>query len=356
MIGSIVDVERPIVSSILRSPILGSSFTPPTDAIFYADFLNDQYFWNGAVRSLTDLELTRATEGFNYGSDGQTIQSFGTGQFVRAYNSGVYDGISFAPLRTNVFLNSETPVDQTVTLTTGRWCLAFVGDPSAEIEIVAGTGIATGLVTATTGYAVGECVQFTVTTAGTFNIVISGDVYQVDVQRENTASAIDCFIPRPIRTFGSPVTVNADTARVVGLTGWDVNRLSYVAVFRQLGRANFPRLVSGSLSGVESSLTALQFSSDFGAYFVPYSSFPATTYGAVSRRGVSAAVTGNRQLIANGSVVHTAPSWAGPTTAVNNFGIGSTGNAGSATAPINFHKLIIFNRDLTSANLIANGA
>ena len=92
------------------------------------------------------------------------------------YESG---GVMIEEGTTNVFVNPETPVTQTITLAAGFWTCSVIG--AGTVAISAGTAKGAGFDTAS----VGSPVSFTVSTAGTVVFTVAGADATSKVQVEN---------------------------------------------------------------------------------------------------------------------------------------------------------------------------
>lgn len=141
-------------------------------------------------------------------ADGAVTWTYGGYHTIKGYLGG--------GARTNYFLNSETPVDQTVDLTspgTGDYTLSVHG--SGDVAVAANTATGTGFGTASDG----TDVTFNLTGAGTVDLTITGGTPDIVMLEKGS------FASSPIPTAGTSVTRPATvlshaTEEVIRSQGW----------------------------------------------------------------------------------------------------------------------------------------
>ena len=138
---------------------------------------------------------------FTRGSTGLYTDVNGTEQSASnntprfAYSGGVFRGLQMEVAATNYLKNSSSPGTQTTgSLATGTYILWVEGSGSATITTV--TGAATGLGTATSS----SPIIFSVTTAGTFMVTVTGSVSRFQLEGGIYKSS---FISTPVAATGS---------------------------------------------------------------------------------------------------------------------------------------------------------
>lgn len=347
------------------SPVSGRPSWVPPGATVWGDFVNNRFFWNGAIRSLSDISVTRATTAWQFASDGVTIQSVPANTLRQSFNSlGGFDGVLINHQRTNSFTNSPTPLNQSVTLTTGQFCIWAIG--LGSISISAGTGVATGLGSQTAAatrsdlYGLGLFRQFNVTTAGTFNIVVSGDLTHAQIERQDSVGSAPCHPGPPIVTGGSSVTVNSDQVRIQGLTGLSSDSAALLFTAIQRGRTNFSRLISPGRTTFETSGASNQTvltNDNVTHYAAVMALFPSTPLNNVFR--ISAAFqtgTNNSRLVYNGAQFGTSSAYTGVVDTYDTLGLGVAPNFSSSTFCGTLQTFGVWPYAETTANLIAAGA
>ncbi len=120
--------------------------------------------------------------------------------------TGLCLGLLIEGQRTNYLLNSQSPVNQTVTLSTGTYTLSMSG--TGSVSVAGNTAIGSGFGSATAS----TPVTFTIVTGGTVDVAITGSVSLF--QLENGAHA-SSHIP----TTGSQQTRSADLL-TLPTSGW----------------------------------------------------------------------------------------------------------------------------------------
>lgn len=338
----------------------------PADATVWADFVNNRFFWNGGVRDIASISVNRITGAWEFDVDGFSIISIASTQARRYFQSGVLDGIWVNSARTNQFRNSTSPANQTITLPTGQFCLWGLSEEIGNsLVISAGTGVATNLGSVDTAvninsvYSLGLFRQFNVTTSGTFGINVIGAVAFAQCERQDSGGSFPCHPGPPIVTGSSAVAVSSDNLRITGLSGLSSDSSAYLFTGRQLGRANFPRLVSSGRTTFEtagSSAQQLLASDNITHYAAVMSLFPNTPLNNVFR--ISAALqtgAGNSRLVYNGAQFGTSGAYTGVVDTYDTLGLGNAPNFVGANYCGVIRTIGAWNFAQTTSNLIAAG-
>ena len=97
-------------------------------------------------------------------------------------------GLLMEPQRTNLFLNSEAPVSQTITLAAGSYTVWLLGPTAASVAASQGTAIITGG-NFTVNMTTTNMRSFVVTTAGTVSFICAGSPLRVQVENGPSATS-----------------------------------------------------------------------------------------------------------------------------------------------------------------------
>lgn len=165
-------------------------------------FMGGRYFAQGGANELSSvLSTSRASTGLAQTSGGSWVS-------FPANTPRITDqGLLVEEARTNLFLNSNAPATQNVTLGTGTYIVTVWG-ASGSVTTSAGTATATGY-GAISAAPTGTRQTLTVTGAGTVTCTVSGSPLYVQVE-------LGAFGTSPIITAGAAATRAAD---VISLTG-----------------------------------------------------------------------------------------------------------------------------------------
>lgn len=120
--------------------------------------------------------------------------------------TGLCLGLLIEDQRTNYLLNSQTPANQTVTLSAGTYTLSMAG--TGSVSVTGNTAVGSGFGSATSA----ASLTFTVATGGTVDVAITGVVTRFQLENGLHASS---HIP----TTGSAATRAADLL-TVPTSGW----------------------------------------------------------------------------------------------------------------------------------------
>lgn len=145
----------------------------------------DWSFLGGSLPSIANF--SRATSGYRTNKDGalENVAS-GAPRFDYHPTSRAALGLLMEGQRTNIFLNSDTPATQNVTVGATLYTLSFYGTGT-----ITRSGASSGTTVGTGGYPVRTTENFT-PSAGALTLTISGDVQKVQLEAGSRASA---YIP-----------------------------------------------------------------------------------------------------------------------------------------------------------------
>lgn len=192
--------------SIPQSAIFRAAQRLHPEALYSFDFTTGTYF--GAAES--DFVVTRASPGLAQDLSGNWV-SFGNNVMRRTNR-----GLLVEEARTNLFLNSNAPATQSITVVNGTvYTVSLHGTGSAALS-GAGAGTATN----------GSPVTFTASSTS-LTVTITGSPTYVQVEAGSFATS-------PIITAGSPITREADSMSLA------IPALSGAYSVLAIGTANAP--------------------------------------------------------------------------------------------------------------------
>jgi hypothetical protein len=162
--------------------------------------------------------------------DGSTVTTY------RTYNTNeprlLPFGLLMEPSRTNYMLNSEAPTagTKTITLAVGYYTIWSLGNTSTINFAATGTGICTP---ATNNVSAGTPLQFQVTTAGTFNVIVPANTLRIQIENGPDATSY-------ILSGATPIT-RADDKLLQNFFGGQLNvdQGTYWVEFMWAGSANY---------------------------------------------------------------------------------------------------------------------
>jgi Concanavalin A-like lectin/glucanases superfamily len=170
------------------------------------DFVNNRAYNSGMSSIASLLSCARSAPALTYytQADGSLITF--AANTLRTGTAGLLSEES----RSNVFLNSDVPVTQSISVTAQAYTLSFYGTGTITLSGVSSAGPLTGSGGATTR------VTLTFTpTAGSLTLTLSGSPQKVQLEAGSTASS---YIP----TAGTAVTRSADAVSFSDVT-WLTN-------------------------------------------------------------------------------------------------------------------------------------
>ena len=176
------------------------------------DFSDDSYGTGGALGSLAStISFSRASEGTRTNPSGQL-------EVVAANIARIdHDPNSFAPIgmllevgRTNLFVQSDTPADQSVSVTAAEHVLSFYGTGTVTLG-----GAHTAIVVGNGAYPVRSEIGF-MPSAGNLSITLSGSITSPQLEEGSVASS---YIP----TVASAVAREDDIATIPLASWFNVN-------------------------------------------------------------------------------------------------------------------------------------
>lgn len=233
-----------------------------------------------------------------------------------------FDPVTLAPLgrsvwaaRTNLFLNSDAPVTQDITVTAVAHTLSFEGTGTITLS-----GAATGsLVGGGAGPAGRRSLTFT-PTAGALTVTLAGSVQAVQVEAGPNASPY-------IATAGSPVIRAADSATVTTSSiGYSTTGGTwYAEAFAPLGTiTTTPRIIGYDISNITPLYidTSMKIASYMNLASI--STANATSGGELFKAAL--AYASDRSIVLNGGNVVSDANVSHPTSSVRIGALGSTSN------------------------------